>query len=141
MQFKLRVRLIRGANPGNREQFSLTVRESKTLCVEQGLIGPVTRYRPLQRFVPRQPLVVNAGEHRSKSRNFVHDLGRVFIMPVRTQLVGNALRDLPIWAATLKRFKNLVESLNAPLRTGKGAFLFEARCYGQYNIGKPAGVC
>src|ERR1700737_5167121 len=62
------------------------------------------------------------------------------IMPTRAQPVGNLLGNPPIRPATLEWFKNLVESLDAPLGTGEGAFLFQARCSGQHNIGIAAGV-
>src|SRR5882724_610907 len=64
----------------------------------------------------------------------------MLIMPACTQLVGDTLNDLPIRATTFKRFKHFIESLDASLSAGEGAFLFQARCSGQDNIGVAAGI-
>src|SRR2546428_13861472 len=57
------------------------------------------------------------------------------IVPLRTQGIGNVLNDFPIRLTTLERWQNLIESLDAPLRTGESPFLFEAGRSGQHNIG------
>src|SRR5882762_1315842 len=62
------------------------------------------------------------------------------IVPARSQLVRNILDDLPIRLTTLEWFQYLIEPLDASLGTGKRAFLFQARCAGQHNIGVPARV-
>src|ERR1700688_3053525 len=58
----------------------------------------------------------------------------MLVVPTCAHTIGNLLCDLPIRPTTLDRFKNLIEPLDAPLRTGEGAFLFQARCSGQHYI-------
>src|ERR1700757_2129795 len=140
MQVKFRVWLIRGANPGDREQPRLSVGESKAFGVKQGLIRAIRRNWPLQRFIPFQPVVVHSSEHRGKRGDFIHDLGRMLMVPLGAQQVRNLLGNLPIWPTALEWFKNLVESLDTPLGTGKGAFFFQAWCSGGHKIGITAGV-
>src|SRR3984893_10669091 len=64
----------------------------------------------------------------------------MLIMPTCSQLVGNPLRDLPVWLTSLKRFQHLIESLDTSLGTSEGTFLFQARRPRQHNIGISAGV-
>ena len=59
----------------------------------------------------------------------------MLIIPTCAQPVGDLLGNLPIWLTTLERWQNLIESLDAPLRTGESAFLFQAGRSGQHNIG------
>ena len=61
-------------------------------------------------------------------------------MPTRSELVGNILDDLPIGLTTVERLQYLIKPLDAPLGTGEGSFLLQARCSGQHNIGVPAGI-
>src|SRR6202041_2416138 len=60
--------------------------------------------------------------------------------PACTQKIGNLLSDLPIRLASLKRFQHLIKPLNAPLRTGEGAFFFETWRARQNHVGIAAGV-
>src|SRR3989475_8312134 len=59
----------------------------------------------------------------------------MLIIPTCAQPVGDLLGNLPIWLTTLERWQNLIESLDAPLRTGESPFLFQAGRSGQHNIG------
>src|SRR6266478_6740850 len=113
-------------DPGDGKQSRFSVREGELLGVQQGLVGSVRRYRPLQGLVTFQPLVVHPGKYRRQKGNFIHDLGWVPIMPVGTQLIGNVLDDRPVRAATGKRFEYLIEPLDAPLRAREGSLFLKA---------------
>src|SRR5437868_9799392 len=134
MQIVLRVGLVRGANPGDWKQPRFPVGKRKALRIKQWLVSSIRWDRPLQRFVAPQSLVGNAGEQRSKSSDLIHDLGRMLIVPTRTEAVGNLLDNLPIWLASLERFQHLIEALNATLRAGESSFLFEAGCARQNHV-------
>ena len=61
-------------------------------------------------------------------------------MPVRSQMIGNVLDDLPIGPASLHRLEHLIKSLDAPLGARESPFLFQARTGGQYHVGKSARI-
>src|SRR5438874_5559571 len=134
MQIVLRVGLVRGANPGDWKQPRFPVGKRKALRIKQWLVSSIRWDRPLQRFVAPQSLVGNAGEQRSKSSDLIHDLGRMLIVPIRTEAVGNLLGDLPIWFASLEWFQHLIKTLDAALRAGESSFLFEAGRTRQNNV-------
>ena len=43
-----------------------------------------------------EAVVVDAGKHRGEASDFVHDLGRVAVVPVAAHAVGDELDDLPV---------------------------------------------
>src|SRR6266436_2579503 len=64
----------------------------------------------------------------------------MLILPVSPHLISEILDDLPIRLAVLERFKDLIEALNPPLRTGESTFLFQAGRSRQHNVGVAAGI-
>ena len=62
------------------------------------------------------------------------------VIPIRAQAIGDVLDDLPVGPASLQRLEHLIKPLDAPLRAGERAFLFEARAGGQHHVGKLARV-
>src|SRR5208337_1678502 len=76
----------------------------------------------------------------SKWSNLLVNLRRMLVLPAGAQAIGDVLDDDPIGAAFSERFKNLVQTLNAPLGAGEGSFLFQTRTGGKNHVGKAAGL-
>src|SRR2546421_11189583 len=64
----------------------------------------------------------------------------MFVFPIRAQVIGNILDDLPVWTGACKRLEDLIQPLNTPLGAGECSFFFKAWRCGEDDVGEVAGL-
>ena len=104
VQVEFGVELLAGFSR-ERKQPRLAIGKIEALGIQQRLIDAVGRDRPLQRFVAFESVVGHSGEERRQRSGFMHDVGRMVVLPIGSKRRSPNLEDLPVGTATGERFK------------------------------------
>ena len=102
-------------------------------------IGCVCGHWPLQRARFIKPFKGHASKGRRKPRDFVHDFGRVGIVPIQPHRLRQPLRDFPVLQAVHRRH-HLAHRLNAAFGIGERAIFFKEGRSGQEDMRVVGGL-
>ena len=89
--------------------------------------------RPLNGAARLQHRVAHAGKTRRHPRDLVHDLARMVVPHWEAQRGGQRRRHFPL-RHPRQRLHHLAHPVDAPLRIGEGAVLFQERGTGQEHV-------
>ena len=104
-------------------EFALATDEAVHMHDRRSL-GRVCGHWPLQRAGFIEPCKGHTSKGRRKPRDFVHDFGRVGIVPIQPHRLRQPLRDFPV-LQTVHRRHHLAHRLNAAFGIGERAIFFK----------------